>query len=100
LSSDWGQLFLKHSTEKVSPSLHVRTETDPVSETLCFRVFRIPDKVQKPSDSEVIPLSTIAIFGEEAEEIALRLRLRKSISGYTRNRMQNPTIKLLCGVMQ
>jgi hypothetical protein len=23
-------------TEQVSPSLHLKTETDPVSETLCF----------------------------------------------------------------
>jgi hypothetical protein len=37
----------------MSPSPHLRSETHPVSETLCFLVFRIPDnKVQKPSDSE------------------------------------------------
>jgi hypothetical protein len=36
------------------PSLHLRTETDPVSETLYFLVFRIPDdgEVQNLSDSE------------------------------------------------
>jgi hypothetical protein len=36
----------------VSP--HLRTETDPVSETLYFLVYRIPDdgKVQKTTNSE------------------------------------------------
>jgi hypothetical protein len=35
-------------------SPHLNTDTDPVSETLCFLVFRILDdgQVQKPSDSE------------------------------------------------
>jgi hypothetical protein len=28
------------------PPPHLRTETDPVSETLCFLVFRIPDDGQ------------------------------------------------------
>jgi hypothetical protein len=32
----------------VSPSLHLKTETDPVSETLCFLVFKIPDDGQSP----------------------------------------------------
>jgi hypothetical protein len=34
----------------------VRRETDPVPETLCSLVFRIPDddKVQKPSNSECL----------------------------------------------
>jgi hypothetical protein len=27
---------------------HLRTETDPVSEMLCFLVFRIPDNGQSP----------------------------------------------------
>jgi hypothetical protein len=27
---------------------HLTTETDPVSETLCFLVFRIPDEEQIP----------------------------------------------------
>jgi hypothetical protein len=27
---------------------HLRTETDPVSETLCLLVFRIPDGGQSP----------------------------------------------------
>jgi hypothetical protein len=29
-------------------SLHLRMERDPVSETLCFLVFRIPDDGQSP----------------------------------------------------
>jgi hypothetical protein len=39
----------------VSPSPHMKTETDPVSEMLGLLVFRIPDavQVQKPSDSEL-----------------------------------------------
>jgi hypothetical protein len=34
--------------------LHLRTETDPFSETLCFLVFRLflIDKVRKPSNSD------------------------------------------------
>jgi hypothetical protein len=33
---------------------HLKMEIDPVSETLCFLVYRIPamDKVQKPGTSE------------------------------------------------
>jgi hypothetical protein len=34
----------------VSPSPHLNTETDPVSETLCFLVFRIPDDGQTAED--------------------------------------------------
>jgi hypothetical protein len=33
-------------------SPHLRTETDPVSEALCFVEYRTMDKVQKPSNSE------------------------------------------------
>jgi hypothetical protein len=35
-----------------SPPFHLRTETDPVSETSCFLVSRIPDdgKVEKTSN--------------------------------------------------
>jgi hypothetical protein len=32
----------------VSPSLHLRTKTHPVSETLRFLVFRIPDDGHSP----------------------------------------------------
>jgi hypothetical protein len=32
----------------VSPSLHLKTKRDPVSKTLCFLVFRIPDDGQNP----------------------------------------------------
>jgi hypothetical protein len=38
--------FLRDPTKSVSPSPHLRTETDPVSETLCFLVFRI--EVENP----------------------------------------------------
>jgi hypothetical protein len=31
-----------------SSGIHLRTETDPVSETLCSLVFRIPDDGQNP----------------------------------------------------
>jgi hypothetical protein len=39
--------------QEISPSLDMKTERDPVSETLCFLVFRIPDDdtVPKPSNS-------------------------------------------------
>jgi hypothetical protein len=43
-------LFLRDSTELVyppPPPLHLRSETDPVSETICFLVFRIPDNWQR-----------------------------------------------------
>jgi hypothetical protein len=37
----------------MSPSLHLRTEKDPASETLCFLVlFRIPDYVQSPETQQ------------------------------------------------
>jgi hypothetical protein len=39
----------------MSFSPHLKTETDPISEALCFLVFleiRIIDEVLKPSDSE------------------------------------------------
>jgi hypothetical protein len=32
----------------VGAPLHLWTETDPVSETLCFLVYRIPDDGQSP----------------------------------------------------
>jgi hypothetical protein len=32
----------------VSPTPHLRTETDPVSETVCFLVSRIPNDGQSP----------------------------------------------------
>jgi hypothetical protein len=50
-SSGWDWLFLRDATEEVSPSPHLKTETVPVSETLCFLEFRTMDKVDKPSDS-------------------------------------------------
>jgi hypothetical protein len=48
LSSDWGRLFLRDPREQVSSPPHQRTETDPVSTTLCFLVFRIPNDGQSP----------------------------------------------------
>jgi hypothetical protein len=36
----------------MSFSNHFKTEAGPVSEALCFLVFRIPEEVQKPSNSE------------------------------------------------
>jgi hypothetical protein len=42
--------FLKDPSELVSPTPHLRTETDPVSETLCSLKYRMPDKVPKPSN--------------------------------------------------
>jgi hypothetical protein len=44
----------------ISPP-HLRTETDPVSETLCSLVFRIPDdrqSLKEPSNSECYTLSS------------------------------------------
>jgi hypothetical protein len=34
--------------DTVSPSPHLKMETDPVSETLCFLVFRILDNGKSP----------------------------------------------------
>jgi hypothetical protein len=45
-TTDLSQLFLRNPTEYMSPSRHLRTETDPVSETPCFLVFRIPEDGQ------------------------------------------------------
>jgi hypothetical protein len=36
----------------VSPSPHLRAETDPVSEKFCFLVFIIPDDRQSPEAQE------------------------------------------------
>jgi hypothetical protein len=36
------------NTQHLSPSPHLKRETDPVSETLCILVFRIPDDGQIP----------------------------------------------------
>jgi hypothetical protein len=43
-----------HKQSRSPPVPYLRTETDPVSETLCFPVieFRMMDKVQKPSINE------------------------------------------------
>jgi hypothetical protein len=41
-------VFLKDRTEWMSPSPHLKTETDPVSERLCSTVLRIPDDGQSP----------------------------------------------------
>jgi hypothetical protein len=47
------QLFLRDPTDETPPP-SLRMETDPVSEMLCFLVFRILDNGQssKPSDSK------------------------------------------------
>jgi hypothetical protein len=45
----WLRWALSKGPNRVSVSLsHLRTETDPVYETLCFLVFRIPDYGQSP----------------------------------------------------
>jgi hypothetical protein len=44
------------STRKHNWISHLRTEGDPVSETSCFLVFRIPDKVQKRSTLKIMPI--------------------------------------------
>jgi hypothetical protein len=41
---DWSGLA--KGPKRVSPLFHVRTETDPVSETLCFLIFSIVDDGQ------------------------------------------------------
>jgi hypothetical protein len=46
-------------TELISPSLHMRRETDPVSETMCFLVFRIPDDGRSPQTQYFWVLYTI-----------------------------------------
>jgi hypothetical protein len=43
-----GQQFLRDLTEYVFPSSQLRTETDPVVETLCFLLFRTLDDGQSP----------------------------------------------------
>jgi hypothetical protein len=49
-SRDRGQLSLTDPTKQVSPTPHVRTETDPISETLCSLEYRTMEKVQKPTN--------------------------------------------------
>jgi hypothetical protein len=47
-------LTLSNRYNRAGIPIHLRTETDPVSETLCFLVFeyRTMEEVQKPSSSE------------------------------------------------
>jgi hypothetical protein len=56
----------------VSPP-HLKAETDPVSETLCLRDFRIPDNGQSPktSNSEffVLFIETIAVNSDNCTNI-------------------------------
>jgi hypothetical protein len=47
LTRNLAAMFKKAETVGVSPN-HLRTETDAVSETLCFLIFRIPDDGQSP----------------------------------------------------
>jgi hypothetical protein len=49
LQAHWLRLALSKGPNRVCvfPS-HLRTDTDPVSETLCFLTFRIPDDGQNP----------------------------------------------------
>jgi hypothetical protein len=47
---DWSSIS-KGSTEYVSCSTHLRTERNPVSETLCFLVFWIPEGEHSPEPS-------------------------------------------------
>jgi hypothetical protein len=51
----WLRLALSKGPNRVGVSLHLRTETDPVSETSCFFLLsfkiRTMDKVRKPSNS-------------------------------------------------
>jgi hypothetical protein len=42
------KLALFKGLKRMSPSPHLKTEADPVSETLCFLVFRITDGGQNP----------------------------------------------------
>jgi hypothetical protein len=47
--------FKKKGPKRVGLSLfHMRTETDPVSETFCFLVARIPDDGQSPKNPIIL----------------------------------------------
>jgi hypothetical protein len=59
LYSDSGQLFLRGPAECLSSFLHLKMETDPVSETLCFLAFRILDDGQNPEPQWFWVLYTI-----------------------------------------
>jgi hypothetical protein len=64
------RLALSKGPNRVSSSHHLRTETDPVSETLCFLVFRIAViEVQKPSNSECHLLVYTALQSCESENL-------------------------------
>jgi hypothetical protein len=64
---EWLRLALTKGppTEYVSPSPNPRTKTDPVSETLFFLVFRIPDDGRSPEtqwisgQSEIVSATSI-----------------------------------------
>jgi hypothetical protein len=63
----------------VSPPSHLRTETDPVSETLCFLLSRIPGNGQnpKPNISEKNVLSVpgieVSYLGSELNNIQINI---------------------------
>jgi hypothetical protein len=52
----------------VNPSHHLRTEADPVSETVCSLILRIPDDGQSPDASD----SLTTILSIEAHNGNLR----------------------------
>jgi hypothetical protein len=45
----------------VSSSLHLRTETNPVAETFCFLVFKIPDDTQSSEPQEFLRLKMLFV---------------------------------------
>jgi hypothetical protein len=83
---------------QLSASLHLKTETDQVSETLWFLVieFQTKDEVHRPSDSECYtpssePLSTVYLFEiiwpplwSSGQSSWLRIQRPISIRGATR----------------
>jgi hypothetical protein len=67
------QLALSKGLNRVvSPFLHLRMETDPVSETLYFLLLVIPDngQVQKPSNSVWFRHSQVNTYTEEGAPIS------------------------------
>jgi hypothetical protein len=44
----WTEITLRDPTEYTYPSYDLKMETDPLSETLCFLMFRIQGEVNIP----------------------------------------------------
>jgi hypothetical protein len=84
------QRFLRDPTAQVSSSLRLRTETDPVSETFCFLVFRIPDDGQKSSTQVIL---SVTHHRQNPIDLALTLYSGRAVSRHLPTAARWPRFK-------